>query len=836
MRRLAATIALIAILMPQLPAAAAGTSVFSFSAASTIVSVGDTFSVPVTVVPGQASINVARMVLQFPAALLRINSFTHSPDFPFLSPPGMTIDNTNGYFNAGGYILNDSHAVPTLFGTLSVTALAPGTATISIQPGSHLISPSQVEELSLTTPQQITFTIGTPPPPANRPPSFSAIGTQQVTVGNTVSFGLQATDPDGDLVSIVAGPMPTGATFTGGAPAASSTGAFSWTPAAAGTYSATFTATDNDSDPRSAVITITIQVNTPANTAPSFVSIPVQSITLGQTVAFSVRATDSDTVLLSWTIPTGASVSGITNNAPIVQAAFSWTPTAQGVYYAVFSAADDSPYGAQTATLTVPIYVGIPANTAPVIDPIAEVVANAGEQITISVHAHDTEPVILSATIPDGATFASPAPAPDVIGGLTWTPQVNGIYAVVFTAQDTNQFNPAAASRTVRITVFGGTCPSIDQASCSVLASQTCELPAADRLTCDGAAGDVEPMVQNTAAPRVYSLTHPDTAVWYAKNNPEIGWELPAAAVGAAVSIDQSPDAFPGTGVTPAGTTRYGMTRVADGVWYAHVRAKFSYGWSPVAHYPLRIDTQAPSILPPTIEQTAENAMNRSYRVAVSAIDRHSGIATYEYAVDAGDWRTVSFPYLLTADESRGSTFRIRVTDRAGNAALTAFDLREAVTRARVAVPYVAVTPLQPPVVHPHYVVTTVGLFVRKAALVFTGTAAPYTDIATHIDDHLGAARTDRSGDWIYPHFSNLPAGTYTLWADAHRDGVTSAPSNSIAVVLDRDFVARTAIAWWRILLLLFILLLLILLLLWLWRRRNDQDDDQRTDKTYARR
>ncbi len=75
----------------------------------------------------------------------------------------------------------------------------------------------------------------------NRPPVFAGVGTQAALEGETISFVVSATDPDGDAVVLIASGTPAGASFN------MSTGVFSWTPtlAQAGAYVAVFVATDN---------------------------------------------------------------------------------------------------------------------------------------------------------------------------------------------------------------------------------------------------------------------------------------------------------------------------------------------------------------------------------------------------------------------------------------------------------------------------------------------------------------------------------------------------------------------------------------------------------------
>jgi sugar lactone lactonase YvrE len=93
-------------------------------------------------------------------------------------------------------------------------------------------------------------------PPANQPPALTVPGSQMVNEGQVLTFNVSATDPDaGQTVTITASGLPVGATFGGGT--------FSWRPTynQSGSYTVTFTATDNGSPALSdgpKLVTITV--------------------------------------------------------------------------------------------------------------------------------------------------------------------------------------------------------------------------------------------------------------------------------------------------------------------------------------------------------------------------------------------------------------------------------------------------------------------------------------------------------------------------------------------------------------------------------------------------
>ncbi len=74
----------------------------------------------------------------------------------------------------------------------------------------------------------------------NRTPTLTAIGDRSVDESNTLTFGVSATDPDGDGLTYSASGLPAGARFTGQT--------FTWIPAAgqSGSYEITFVASDSE--------------------------------------------------------------------------------------------------------------------------------------------------------------------------------------------------------------------------------------------------------------------------------------------------------------------------------------------------------------------------------------------------------------------------------------------------------------------------------------------------------------------------------------------------------------------------------------------------------------
>jgi hypothetical protein len=197
------------------------------------------------------------------------------------------------------------------------------------------------------------FTLDVPAPPGT--PVLAAIPNQTVNEGGTLTFTASATDADLPAQAL---------TFTldAGAPAGAainpSTGVFSWTPTEAqgpSTNSITVRVSDTSSPALSDTKTFTVVVNE-SNVAPVLAAIADQTINLGETLAFSVLATDRDqpAQALTFSLESGAPAGAAVNAQMGV---FTWTPAqSQGPgphTFAVRVTDDGAPNLSDTKTFTI---------------------------------------------------------------------------------------------------------------------------------------------------------------------------------------------------------------------------------------------------------------------------------------------------------------------------------------------------------------------------------------------------------------------------------------------------------------------------------------------------
>lgn len=327
-----------------------------------------------------------------------------------------------------------------------------GTATASITvsfstAGDHNIQAFYISDLInyKMTDASTTVTINSA---ANQPPVLDSIGDKSVDEETTLSFSVSAHDPDqGQSVTLTATGLPAGASFT----SAGGVGFFSWTPSEAqgpGTYSVTFTATDDGSPSKNVSETITITVGE-VNRPPVLDSIGNQTVDEETELAFAIFGHDPDDPANELTysasgLPDGASFDPDTGT-------FTWTPTEEqgaNTYVVTFTVTDDgSPNLSDSKLVTITVNE---VNKAPEFNDVSDQFINVNQ--TLDIYATATDPDLpanipgntltysidqflknnVSVGVPDGLFYDS------VTGHFTWTPDCcdTGDYTVTLRVVD----------------------------------------------------------------------------------------------------------------------------------------------------------------------------------------------------------------------------------------------------------------------------------------------------------------------------------------------------------------------------------------------------------------
>lgn len=264
--------------------------------------------------------------------------------------------------------------------------------------------------------QTITIIVGS----INQPPVLDPIGDQTVEELSSLSFTLNATDTDGDILSFSANNLPTGATFIDQV--------FSWTPTQdqAGTYQSTFIVSDNEEIDFETII---ITVNN-VNRAPVIATIEPIAQLESTPINFIVSATDADEDVLSYSVEGLDLLTGATFENQI----FDWTPgfESAGNYLLTFNVTDGQNSVSQEVAITI-----LNDNRPPVFDPIENQVIKVGDTLIFEISASDPDgnPITYSAqSLPGDATLTQTANG----ATFSWNTQGHelGSHPVTFIATD----------------------------------------------------------------------------------------------------------------------------------------------------------------------------------------------------------------------------------------------------------------------------------------------------------------------------------------------------------------------------------------------------------------
>jgi flagellar hook capping protein FlgD/putative Ig domain-containing protein len=266
----------------------------------------------------------------------------------------------------------------------------------------------------------------------NQAPVLAAIGDKAGSVGVEVAFTATATDADipanALAFSLDAG-APAGATIN------ATSGAFSWTPASAGSFPVTVRVTDDGTPALDDFEVIAINVSAAANEPPVLAAIGNKTVNELENLAFTATATDPDqgqtlAFSLDSPVPAGATIDASTG-------AFSWTPTeAQGpgvIPITVRVTDNGSPELSDIETIAVAI---LEVNEAPVLAAIGDKAGSVGVAVTFTASATDADipanslAFSLDAGAPAGATINAST------GAFSWTPGSAGSFPVTVRVTD----------------------------------------------------------------------------------------------------------------------------------------------------------------------------------------------------------------------------------------------------------------------------------------------------------------------------------------------------------------------------------------------------------------
>lgn len=225
--------------------------------------------------------------------------------------PVINSDTTKGFIRIAWATGDNPLTGSGTFIYLNIVLKAIGSSSITLGNASN-INPSATNKFYNKNGQVVTHSVtnGTITVSAvNNPPQFNSIPNQTVNEGDTLTFTVSATDPDGDSVTVSHGPLPQGASFD------STSGQFTWQPTVgqAGNYTVTFYASDGDSTSQ---LDVNIEV-VHVNSAPVFTKepenntvVPVHNVPVYYKFQYEAEDADGDSLIFSLVKgPSGSSIS-----------------------------------------------------------------------------------------------------------------------------------------------------------------------------------------------------------------------------------------------------------------------------------------------------------------------------------------------------------------------------------------------------------------------------------------------------------------------------------------------------------------------------------------------
>jgi hypothetical protein len=317
------------------------------------------------------------------------------------------------------------------------------TGTFRFWPDSSQIQPWTVNFLAVdrgTPSLSANMAVGIDVVTVNAPPTISGLsGAYIVDEGATLSVTFSSSDPDGGTPSLDVTHLPDNFTFLDNG---DGTGSFDFSPnfmqgGATGNsllYWVSVRAFDGFVYTTRKVI---IQVNDAGNQTPVFDPLPAPSVTEGQSLTFTISASDPDGLpvalaVVDTTLPPNATFTDLGDGS--AEIVFDPDFTQAGLYDVAVIVSD----GSLADTSIVTIEVVEAGNQNPVLAPIANQTIGELHQLTFTVTASDLDgdaPNLSARPLPGAAIFTDHN---DGTGLFDWTPTAtdSGTFSVWFIAED----------------------------------------------------------------------------------------------------------------------------------------------------------------------------------------------------------------------------------------------------------------------------------------------------------------------------------------------------------------------------------------------------------------
>ena len=259
----------------------------------------------------------------------------------------------------------------------------------------------------------------------NQAPIITSIPITAVELGETYTYDVNATDPEGDTLAYSLITKPTGMTIT------STTGLIKWTPKAEGNFTVAVKVSDGVLDIIQSFTIVVSKLSDPpapppvVNYAPIITSIPGDTATVGGKYIYDVNATDPEGDVLTYSLTKKPDDMTINSTTGLIN----WTPASKqiGDNPVIVKVSDGKKATTQNFTIVVskPYTPPPPVNHAPVITSIPKTTAIVGENYIYNVIATDPDNDVLTYSLIDKPEGMVIVPS---TGKVTWTPGFVGSY------------------------------------------------------------------------------------------------------------------------------------------------------------------------------------------------------------------------------------------------------------------------------------------------------------------------------------------------------------------------------------------------------------------------
>jgi RHS repeat-associated protein len=305
--------------------------------------------------------------------------------------------------------------------------------------GSHVLSAKATDDRgAVTSSAAVTVLVDAPPSVSLTAPANNAV----VSAPANITLTAAATDTDGTIAKV---DFFQGTTLIGTATAAPYS--FAWTNVAAGTYSLTAVATDNQG-----TTTISAAVALIVNTLPTVsISSPASGAAFSApaTITLAATAADADGTIAKVDFYQGTTLLGTSTAAPY---SFSWTNVAGGSYSLTAVATDDR--GGTSTSAAVSITANAPPSVS-ITSPANGATLAAPADVTVTATASDPEGSLAKVDFYQDATLVGTVTTAPY--SITLSQLVSGSYALTAVATD----GAGATTTSTAVTIRVNTAPTV---------------------------------------------------------------------------------------------------------------------------------------------------------------------------------------------------------------------------------------------------------------------------------------------------------------------------------------------------------------------------------------